>query len=218
MTRRAYLAVFLLLFCASTAWPKWKEEEQKYLDDQFAALTQQVQALGAQVQTLNTQLNELRQNQAQLQAVIIRQQRSFQDVEQLVSSMRLSGEENFSGLKAAISQVRAEQQKAFTALTGQVAATAGPASEVGAATKPATSTPAAQGYVMDIKGNDVTVDLGTAQGIRSGSHLAVYKATDPNTRVGVLEVTQAEAANSRARVVTMNPGMKPEFSDIVRLE
>ncbi len=52
-----------------------------------------------------------------------------------------------------------------------------------------------------------------------GSRLAVYKANDPNTRVGVLEVVQVvDAGNSRARIVTMNSGVQPEFSDFIRLE
>jgi hypothetical protein len=77
-----------------------------------------------------------------------------------------------------------------------------------------------QGYITVIdKDNTVTVDLGSDQKIQPGSRLAVYKATDPNTRVGVLEVVQAlDAGNSRARIVTMNAGVRPEFSDIVRLE
>jgi hypothetical protein len=63
------------------------------------------------------------------------------------------------------------------------------------------------------------IDMGSAQGLQQGSRLAVYKATDPNTRVGVIEVTQViDTGNARARIVTMNSGVKPEFSDVVRVE
>ena len=63
------------------------------------------------------------------------------------------------------------------------------------------------------------IDMGSAQGIQQGSRLAVYKATDTNTRVGVIEVTQVvDTGNARARIVTMNSGVKPEFSDLVRVE
>jgi hypothetical protein len=63
------------------------------------------------------------------------------------------------------------------------------------------------------------IDMGSAQGIQQGSRLAVYKATDPNTRVGVIEVTQVvDSGNSRARIVTMNSGVQPEFSDVVCVE
>ena len=63
------------------------------------------------------------------------------------------------------------------------------------------------------------IDMGSAQGLQQGTRLAVYKATDVNTRVGVIEVTQVvDTGNSRARIVTMNAGVKPEFSDVVRVE
>jgi hypothetical protein len=77
-----------------------------------------------------------------------------------------------------------------------------------------------QGYITVVdKDNTVTVDLGSGQGIQVGSRLAVYRANDPSTRVGVLEVVQVvDAGNSRARIVTMNAGVQPEFSDFVRLE
>lgn len=220
MTRRLHLAIFFLLFCAGTAWPKWDKEDKAYLVSQFRTLQDQLQALKTQVDTLGAQLAEMRQNQAQLQAVIIRQQRALQDMDQLVSSMRLSHEDNFSTLKAELTKLRTEQQKAATALTSQPATVA---TEVAPPSKPVlglpVTAPGVQGYITVITGNTVTVDLGAAKGLRQGSRLAVYKANDQNARVGVLEVTEVvDAENSRARIVTMNPGIRPEFSDIVRLE
>ena len=89
MMRRMMLALFFVLMVVTSAWPKFKEDEQQYLNDQFKAIQDQVQALTTQLQTLNAQLQELRQNQAQFQAVILRQQRSLQDLDQMVTSMRL---------------------------------------------------------------------------------------------------------------------------------
>ncbi len=221
MTRRVVPAFFLLVFCASLAWPKWKEEEQQYLDTNFRAIQDQVQALAAQLQTANAHLVELRQNQAQLQAVIIRQQRALQDLEQLVSSMRINGEENFSGLKSGLTQLRTETQKSFASLMGKASeAAAGGAEAVAQSRTAAVAQPQViQGYVSDVKENNVLVDIGSSQGLHSGSRLVVYKASEPNARAGVLEVTQVvDAGNSRARIVTMNPGLRPEFGDIVRLE
>lgn len=221
MTRRLYLATFLLIFCVSTVWPKWKEEDQQYLDMNFRMLQEQIQSVRSQVDTMTANLAELRQNQAQLQAVIIRQQRALQDMEQIISSIRLGNEENFSTLKTTLSQLRTEQQKAFSTLTGQAAPTPGGGVETAAA-PPRPAAPLAQqalqGYITVVEGNNVTVDLGSTQGLRAGSRLAIYKSTDPGTRVGVLEVTQVDAGNSRARIVTMTAGVKPDFSDIVRLE
>jgi hypothetical protein len=222
MTRRITLAMFFLVLCATAAWPKWKEEDQKYLDDHFNAIQDQIQALATQVQTLNGQLAALRENHAQFQAIVIRQQRTLQELDDMVKSMRIGGEENFSNLKSAITQFRSETQSAFKQLTGQAAQPGAGAPEAAATTKQAPVAPApqvVQGYILDVSGNNVTVGLGSAQGLRQGSHLAVFKATDQSTRVGVIEITQVvDAENSRARIVTLNPGVKLEFSDIVRVE
>ena len=75
-----------------------------------------------------------------------------------------------------------------------------------------------QGYVISVRGDQVTVDLGSAQGIKKGARLGLYKAGDPNTRVGVLEVVEVvDAGNSRARIVTLNAGVQLEWADVVRL-
>jgi uncharacterized phage infection (PIP) family protein YhgE len=222
MTRRIILGIFLLLFLTPSAWPKFKEDEQKYLDDQFKAVLDQMQALGNQVAAVNAQLAEVKQNQAQLQAVIIRQQRQLQNLDEMLSSLRIGNEENFSKLKTAVADLRAQTDNVVSKLTGQPAAPAGTPAEVAAVTPPAApapSRPTSQGYITAVDGTNVMIDMGSAQGLQQGSRLAVYKATDPNTRVGVIEVTQViDAGNARAHIVTMNPGVNPEFSDVVRVE
>jgi len=222
MTRRIMLAIFLLLFLTPSAWPKFKEDEQKYLDDQFKAVLDQMQAMGNQVAALNAQLAEIKQNQAQLQAVIIRQQHQLQDLDEMLSSLRIGNEENFSKLKTAIAELRAQTDNAVSKLTGQPAAPPGTPGEVAPVARPAAPGPSrqtSQGYITAVDGTNVMIDMGSAQGIQQGSRLAVYKATDPNTRVGVIEVTQViDTGNARARIVTMNSGVKPEFSDVARVE
>jgi len=222
MMRKFALFIIALAFCTTAAWPKFKEDDQKYLDDQFRTVLEQAQQLATQIQTLNAQLTELRQNQAQFQAVIIRQQRALQEMEQMVSSMRLGNEDNFSSLKHSLAQMRTETQNAFKQLSGgpTLTTSTGPAEPPSA---PRTTTtvapPPLQGYVTLVEGDTVMVDLGSSQGVRQGSRLAVFKANDPNTRVGVIEVTQVvDAGSSRAKVITMNSGVRPEFSDIVRVE
>ncbi len=222
MIRRIILGTCLLLCITPSAFPKFKDDEQKYLDDQFKAILDQMQAMGNQVAALNGQLTELKQNQATLQNVIIRQQHQLQDLDEMLSSLRIGNEENFSKLKTALADLRAETDNAVSKLTGQAAAPAN-APAVAAVATPAAPAPARQspqGYVTSTSadGTTVMIDMGSAQGIQQGVKLAVYKASDPNTRVGVIEVTQVvDSGNSRASVVTMNPGVKPEFSDVVRV-
>ena len=217
MIRRIGVVILLAVLGTSTAWCKFKEEEQKYLDDQFRATQDQVQALKTQIAALNAQLNELRQNQTQLQAVIIRQQRTLQEMSQMVSAVRLSEEEGFAGLKTALKSLETQQQKGFSEVTGKRREPA-PTETIQVDPPITRPPPPLQGYVVDVKGNDITVDIGTEKGLNVGSRLAVYKASDPNTRVGVLEIVQPAAGSSRTRVVTLNPGTPLEFSDIVRLE
>lgn len=221
MTRRITLAIFLILISAPSAWPRFKEDEQKYLDDQFKAVLDQMQAMGNQIAALNAQLVEVKQNQAQLQSVVIRQQHGLQDLDQMLSSLRIGNEENFAKLKTAITELRAETESAVNKLSGQPVQQPGVAAEVAPAARTA-ATPvhqAPQGYITNVDGADVTIDMGSAQGLQQGARLAVYKATDPNTRVGVIEIIQViDTGNARAHVVTMNAGAKPEFSDVVRVE
>jgi hypothetical protein len=219
MIRRIILGTFLLLCVTPSAFPKFKDDEQKYLDDQFKAILDQMQAMGNQVAALNGQLGEIKQTQALLQNAFLRQQHQLQDLDDMLSSLRVGNEENFSKIRTAVQDLRAETDSAVSKLTGQAAPAAAPTvAAVSTPAAPAPARPSAQGYVTSFDGTTVTIDMGSAQGIQQGAKLAVYKASDPNTRVGVIEVTQViDAGNSRATVVTMNPGAKPEFSDMVRV-
>ncbi len=216
MIRRIAMAMVVLAFCATAAWPKFKEDEQKYLEDQFRAVTDQLQQMTQQIQSLNAQLTELRQNQAQFQAVIVRQQRALAEMDQMVSSMRVGNEDNFSSLRHAITQLRDILKQA-----GSPPSTGAQITESPAPSQPRSQAPAepTKGYVTLVQGDVVMVDIGGSAGVHQGSRLAVYKANDPNTSVGVLEVTQVvDAGSSRAKVITMNSGVRPEFSDIVRVQ
>ena len=42
MMRRMMLALFFVLLVVTSAWPKFKEDEQQYLNDQFKAIQDQV--------------------------------------------------------------------------------------------------------------------------------------------------------------------------------
>jgi hypothetical protein len=222
MTRRLILLVATLLVSTQLAFAKFDQKDRAYLDQEFRNLRDQITALKTQADQLAALIAELRQNQTQAQVVMIRQQRLMQEIEQTVSSLRLGHEENVAALRTALSELQSEQRKAFAALAGRSLEASEP-SAVATPYTPVTARGATprvpQGYVTVVQGDDITVDLGSAQGVQPGTRLAVYKAADPATRVGVLEVIQVvDAGNSRARILTMNAGTRPEFSDIVRLE
>jgi uncharacterized protein YoxC len=218
MTRRMMLALFFIFVAVTSAWPKFKEDEQKYLNDQFKAIQDQVQALTTQLQTLNAQLQELRQNQALFKAVIDNQQRSLKELGEIVRSMQLGSEENFSNLKTAVNQLRNETQAGLKTLGGGPGP--GPGTAPSEPTRTAGSTPVLQCNVVGLDGNNVTLDMGSSSpGIHQGSRLKLYKASDPSTQVGVIEITQViDAGNSRAQIVTLNPGVQVAWGDVARLE
>jgi hypothetical protein len=206
-----------VLWAAPSAWPKFKEDEQQYLDDHFNLLKQQVEALNTQLQMLNAQLQALLKNQAQFQALLDRQQKSLQDLDQMVVSMRMGTEEDTSKLKTAITQLRNETRDAFVKLGGG-SVPSSPGAGAGASVAPAPSG-AAQGYVITMEDNTVMLETTSLVGIHQGSRLVLYKSTDLNTRVGVLAVTQVmDGGKSKAEIVHLEAGVTPEFSDVVRLE
>ena len=152
MTRRLLATSSLLILLARPASPKLKPEEQQYFDNQFHGVLEQIQALSKQVQGLNTRLAEVDKNQTQLQEVLVRQQRSLQDLEQLVSSTRLSSEENLSALKTTLNQLRTETQRSLTALGVRPTETTaiGVTGAGGGTTSPA----GAQAYITIVEGQN----------------------------------------------------------------
>lgn len=216
MTRRLFSTFFLLILLAGPAWAKLRQDEQEYFDNKFHGLLEQIQGLSKQVQALNTLLAQVQQNQAQFQEALARHDRGLQDLEQLVSSLRSSDEENLAALKTTLAQMRAETQKSLSALGGR------PADVTAIGTTPGLNPPShqtVQAYVTIAQGNEVVIDQGSAKGLHVGSRLTLYKSTDPNTPVGELEVTEVmDAGNSRAKIVNARAGVRPDFGDIARLE
>lgn len=225
MIRRFALILALLVCFVSTASAKMKQDEKDYFDESFQSVLAQVQQLKSQVDTLTAQIRQMAQNQSDLQQSLMRQLNSLSDMEHALSGFRVTNEENLAGLRTAMANLQAEEQKGLQALTTlssqintaqqqqqQTATSAPPA-------KPA-SPAVVQGYVtvVDKDGSTVTVSLGTGQNLQSGSKLALYKGSDSATanRVGVLEITDViDTGNSHAKVVTLNEGVHPEFGDIV---
>jgi hypothetical protein len=215
MLRRVAFALLIGIFCATSAWPKWKPEEQEYLDNQFRTLQDQIQALKKQNDALAAQLVQMQRNDTALQSALVTEQHKVDELEQLVSSLRIGNEENFASVKSAISKLHDEQEKSFSDLIGHSTQTA--AGGTPAASPP--PAPAVKGYVTMVKGDVLTLDVGVPQGIHVGSKLQLFKATDLNTPVGEVEVTEVtDSGTSHARVVSLNPDVKVGFSDIVRLE
>lgn len=217
MIRRIIASLLLVLCVAASAWPKLKEDDQKFFEDQFKTILDQVQALTTQLQTLNAQLQVLQQNQAQVQAIITRQQRSLQDLDQMVHSLAINNEENFSSVKMVILQLRKETQDGLAKLGGMSSSPV--AGGGGTAPAPAPTQASGLAYIIEAKEDNMEIDMGSSQGLHPGSRLQFFKASDPNTPVGIVEVDQVlGAGRSRVKVVNLNPGVQVEWGDMVRLQ
>jgi TolA-binding protein len=219
MSRRITLLFVFLLFCATSAWPKWNADELKQLDERLAPLIDQLSAMQNQMQTLNKELQELKQNQAQLQVVIMRQQRGLQEINQMVSTMSLGDEEHYSKLKTLLDKYSSDTQVGLKSLGAGPAPTAPQPAPAAERTQPKAAAPVTTGYIVTAEANNYVVGLGSKDGMQAGIRLALYKGTDLSTRVGVLEVTQViDTDNCRVKIIVTNSGAKPEFGDVVRLE
>lgn len=128
MVRRLSFVLIGLIIFTTPAWPKWDPQDKAYLAEQFRDLHDQLQALKTQLDTANAQVADLRQNQQQLQAVLAKQQRSLQEMDQMVSSLRLGQEESISGLRSTLAQLRSDMNAGFKKLAGTELAPPGPAS------------------------------------------------------------------------------------------
>ncbi len=214
MTRKLAITALLILGCASVLLAKIKAEDQAFFDGKFQEITEQTKALKVQQDALAAQLkqladtqkaqtdalSDLAKNQSRFQTAVDDLQRIIGHLGITISTVGNNNTQDTALLKQEIDQLRAQVQ-----LIGGGGGVSGPK-------------PPAVGYVTAVTAdNMVTVNLGSGNGLKTGSQLGLFKATDPNTRVGTLEVTDViDQGNAHASVKILNAGVKPEYSDMVK--
>jgi len=210
MIRKFAITAVLILAGSNLLWAKIKADDQAYFDGKFQQLAEeqakqlkaQQDAFNAQLKQLadaqNAQVTELIKSQATLQKAVEAMQQTFNQLQIIISNLATSNTQDTLTLKQEIEQMRATLQ-----------ASGGP----GGAPQPRPV-----GYITTVGPDQViTVNLGSGNGLKSGSQLGVYKANDPNTRVGTLEVTDIiDQGNAHAKIKIMNAGYTPDFSDVVK--
>ncbi|MBI1750959.1 MAG: hypothetical protein HY234_04565 [Acidobacteria bacterium] len=183
---------------------------QAYLEERFAELNKKLGELGERLATLEVEVGKLKQQQADTTSEVRNAQNVVRSLDGSLTSFRLTNQQDIVTLKTDIAKIR---QDLTTLVEGAKKAEAAAA---------APEAPKIEGYITDppAEGKDVvTINLGSAVGVKVGMRLSVFKAGDPKTQVGLVEVTEVlDANNSRAKVVHSKPGIKLEFSDIVRPE
>jgi DNA-binding ferritin-like protein len=213
--RRLHVALLLVIaLCLppiASAQRKPKDPVlQSYLEEQFAGLTKKLDEISERVATLEVELGKLKQLQTDSAGELRNAQNAARNTDSSLTSFRLSNQQDIITLKTDVAKILQNVTALMEGAKKAEAAAAAP------------EAPKMEGYITvpPAEGKDVcTINKGSAAGVKVGMRLLVFKASDPNSQVGLLEITEVlDANNSRAKILHSKPGIKLEFSDIVRAE
>ncbi len=213
--RRLAAGIFLMLIAAlvlpSAIFAQKKQKDpvlQAFLEEQFAVMNRKLDDLGEKVAVVQADIARLKQQQADMSSDLRTAQTTARNTDSSLTSFRLSNQQDIISLKTDVARIRQD-------LAGLMEG----AKKAEAAAPPAPEAPKLEGYVTAVTEKDVTISLGSASGLKVGSRFGVYKATDPKSQVGLVEVIEVlDANNSRAKIVHSKVGVSFEFSDLVRPE
>ena len=240
MMRRVKFAVLVMVVCSTVAWPKMKKEEQDYLQGQIDRVNAQIRALQDQMKGFNGQLKDLSDQMALLQK---NQNNLIEDLHRLaneqhflsdaVNSSSRNSDSNFTSLRETVSSL-AHQLDTIQAMLGprppppqNDGTTGGPIGSVDMTSKPTPPRPVdaptpqtPDGKIVSVVGEQITISLGSGQGLKPGAALDLYKQNNTQVIAGKLQVTEVLSENfSRAKVVNMVvEGARAERDDVVRPE
>jgi len=193
--------------------PKFKDAAlQQYLVTELSTIEEKLDKLAARMESMEAQMAKLRDQQQTLAADVRTNQELSRTTDTSVTSLRASNQEDLLNLKADVARIRRD----ITDISDDMRKSAAAAPAVpGASATPAQ--PKIEGYITQASATGITINLGTAAGVETGMRFGVYRAAEPDTRIGTIEVTEViDTNNSRAKVVASNPNTKLQFSDIVR--
>lgn len=178
---------------------------QTYLEEQFAQLNRKLGELSDHVAALELEVTRIKQQQTDAATEIRNTQNIARNTDTSLSNYRLTNQQDINALKNDLAKIQQE-------LTSALEARKNPAPEA----------PKVEGYITvpPEDGKDVcTINKGSAAGVKVGMRFQVFKMGDPATQVGLLEVTEVlDPNNSRVKIIQSKPGVKLEFSDVVRAE
>jgi ABC-type transporter Mla subunit MlaD len=189
--------------------PKFKDPGlQQYLVAEMAAIEEKLDKLNARLDATDAQLAKLREQQQALAADFRTNQELSKATDTSVTSLRASNQEDLLSLKTDVGRIRRD----LSDLAEQFKKAAAPPA-------PAPAQAALEGYITQASATNstITINLGSAAGVEVGMRFGVYRAAEPQTRIGTVEIIEVlDANNSRAKIVASNPNTKFQFSDIVR--
>lgn len=190
--------------------PRFKDPAlQQFLTSELATIQEKLDKLNARLEATDAQITKLKEQQQALAADFRANQELTKATDTSVTSLRASNQEDLLSLKSDVGRIRRD----LSDLADQFKKSAAPPPAAAAAA------PALEGYITQASATSsmVSINLGSAAGVDVGMRFGVYRAAEPQTRIGTVEVTEVlDANNSRAKIVASNPNTKFQFSDIVR--
>ena len=213
MRRFLWLAMAVLaLVAAPLAQAQKKQKDpilEQFLIQEFGQINSRMEQIGERLAAIDAELARQKQQQADLGNEVRNAQNLMKASDTSLTNMRLSTQQDLFSLKSDLAHLRQDIAGLGESLRKSLAPppTAAPAAEAAPV----------EGYITAVNEKDVTINLGSAAGIKEGARLQVYRSSDPKTQIGIVEVTQLlDANNSKAMIIFTKPGTRFEFSDIVR--
>ncbi|HXV87224.1 MAG TPA: hypothetical protein VD793_11015 [Gemmatimonadales bacterium] len=205
--------------------PKHKDPVlEQYLIREFAKLHTRLDEMGARVAALEAELTQSRERQTEA----LTNQRTTQDtlktLDTAVANVRASTAQDAVGLKTDMAALRQDVSRITDFLARMVSQQFNPGGGSALNNPPpageerrSPDRPAIEGYITAVADTGITISLGSSAGVTVGMRFNVYRAADPRTQIGVIEIVEIlDSNNSRAAVYMAKPETKFEFSDIVR--
>jgi hypothetical protein len=214
--RRALISLLLLaaLTLAPAAGAQKKQKDpvlQAYLEQTFADLSAKLTGLADRLSVLEAEINRIKQQQAELMSEARNSQTVMKTTDTSLSSFRLSTQQEMLSLKTDLARMQRDLAALLEGLKKPEPAP--PATPAAEASK-------LEGYITADGDKEVTINLGSSAGVRAGMKFNVYRAADPKTQIGVIEIVEVlDSSNSKAVVLHKKADVaKFEFSDLVRLQ
>jgi tetrahydromethanopterin S-methyltransferase subunit B len=180
---------------------------QQYLVGELTTIEEKLDKLATRIEAMEGQLAKLKEQQQALASDFRANQELSKATDTSVTSLRASNQEDLLSVKTDVARIRRDLSEMADEMRK---ASAPPA-------PPPASQPKLEGYITQAGATSISINLGSAAGVEVGMRFGVYRAAEPQTRIGTLEITEVlDANNSRAKIVASNPNTKFQFSDIVR--
>ena len=195
------IPLFLLATLNAGAFNK---QEKEYLEQHFKVLTTELKAAQEMVRQMEAK-------QAELLETIRRQGEALKTMDESLAKLELQSEQTQSSLKE-MGAFRKEARKFFRNMAETARASAARPAEKSALTS-------LEGYITAVAGDSITIDRGSNHGLKGGERLVAYLAANPNQPVAELQVERVmQTHQAQCRILSLTPGVRLDFGDIVRLQ